>query len=339
MAHPIETLNFILILLAVSVLVNLVEGFRREYLIRHVAVGLVLDLGWIWLRESQFRYFAILFLERGGGGGGGGITPTFFLLLRASVVDTIKILVRTYGDDFFLTIFVVLSLYYLLREYLQKGNVDGEYKFLVGFLMVVGTLTLGGYILGIGMGYFARSFRNYTFVIVLFSGYFLNYLKGIKLKTICSLLMGAVLILFFTRAYSPPWMNPSASLLFPVEEEVSLISSGQVNSIYQRELIQHAYDHNSLGIASDAVTRNQMIGLTDGRYFDNHVLWYNPLLRRLNPNINPKPYGVFMIHMPGISGSFEERADLRDSKTIMELLNDGEHDLVYSNSQSFMLHK
>ena len=140
--------------------------------------------------------------------------------------------------------------------------------------------------------------------------------------------------------YSPPFMIPSATSIYEdIDSSEPLLYRGQVNSIYQRDMITFTTNYVEGRIASDAITRNQMIGFSSRDYFNRYVTWYYPLLKEINPNINEKEFQYLQIHYPGISGDFEERADIRDLETIVSLVTSDDYSVIYSNSQSFVLQK
>ena len=51
-----------------------------------------------------------------------------------------------------------------------------------------------------------------------------------------------------------------------------------------------------------------------------------------------REYDYLLIHLPGISGAFQERAILRSDDVILEMIYSDENNIVYTNSQSFILH-
>lgn len=334
MSHPIETLNFLGIMMVVSIVLNYFNNFSKDYLIRQIFIGLVINLSWVSLREMQFSYFTNLF--RSVDITEAPITPTFFILLRTSVIDTIKVLVSRFGSDMFFSVLIAVSFYYLFRK-IRENNISEDYRFISIFFLVVAALTFTGFILGIAFSYFARTFRFYYFIIVIFSGYLFNHIKDKNGKLVMPLIFVVVLILSSMEFYSAPILTPSASIIFPVAEDTPIVNSGEVNSIYQREMISYTYNHFEGRIACDAVTRNQVMGLTDPQYF-SYATWFYPPNVEIYPGVEVKEYDVFMIHLPGISGSFEETALVRDRATILDQIYREDLDLVYSNSQSFVLY-
>ena len=337
LSHPIEALSFFIILMAVSIVINLVDKFDKTYLLNQIFVGLIIIIGWVFLNDSQFRYFGSIF-DIGEVSSGPGVPSTLSLLFRASIMGTIKIFFAYYGMMLILTIFLSVSLLYMIKKYLEERKIEPEYKFVIVFLFIVFALTLSGNIVSVGHGYENRVLRNYYFGLMILSGYFFNHISINLGKKILTMIVLLILVVNTAEFYSYPNLVPSASIIFDVPEDTQLVTRGQVNSIYQRELIDFAYNQFEGRIACDKVTRNQIVGLTDTDYYQGKLIWYYPPNTKIYSQLEPKDYDVFMVHFPGISGSFEERADVRDYDTVLHYIYYEDLDLVFSNSQSFMLY-
>jgi len=77
--------------------------------------------------------------------------------------------------------------------------------------------------------------------------------------------------------------------------------------------------------------------LTDHSYSKQYVRWYYPPIVILKPDELEIEYKYFLIHMPGISGAFEEKAVIRTKEVITYYIYEPQHDIIYSNGVSYVL--
>ena len=337
LSHPIETLHFLLIFIGVIVIYNLITKMEKEYLIKYYITGLIINLGWIFNKAYQFDYITALFIAKESSGP--SLTPSFFTLLQANLINTLKILVLTYGPNFFLSFLALISIYVVTRTNKKISDIDPITKFILLYTMFIWALTFIGLVLGIGFDYFGRVYRLSYFIYPIFTSYYIISIKNINQKRLLITVILLITIGLSTiQFYSPPFMIPPANTVYTdLDDFEPLMYRGQVNSVYQLEMIKYTREYVFGRIASDAITRNQMIGLTDRDYFNAYVTWYYPLSKQINENINEKEYQYLLLHLPGIAGAYEERADIRSTDVIVDQIENQNYMMIYSNSQSFIL--
>jgi len=144
------------------------------------------------------------------------------------------------------------------------------------------------------------------------------------------------MVLATIQLYGYQPLMPSASSIskdLPMDEPIGY--RVWVNSAYQRNMITHTekYVPQDTLIACDAVTRNQIIGLTNHNFSSNHIAWYYPL----DKTVPERNYNYFLIHRPGKSGAFNEKAEIRTGFLITESLYKSTYNILYNNGESYML--
>ena len=220
------------------------------------------------------------------------------------------------------------------------SDIEPLTKFILLYTLFIWMLTLIGFVLGIGFDYFGRVYRLSYFIYPIFTSYYLISVKNNNQKRILiSVILLIIIGLSTIQFYSPSFMIPSANTIYTdLDDSEPLLYRGQVNSVYQLEMIKYTREYVYGWIASDAVTRNQMIGLTSRNYFNNYVTWYYPLSKLISDDIDEKEYQYLLLHLPGISGSFEERADIRSTDIIIDQMENEKYMIIYSNSKSIILY-
>jgi hypothetical protein len=157
-------------------------------------------------------------------------------------------------------------------------------------------------------------------------------------KTLQLLVFTIVLIFSSIQFYKNPLLVPSASSISPeIPKEEPIIYRGEINSIYQRDLISFLESRVTGRVACDAVSRNQIFGLTDSEYSRKNLYWYYPPLKYVIPETKERIHDYFFIHIPGVGGSFEEPAVIRTKKVIEAHFYLPRYDIVYSNGVSYLL--
>jgi hypothetical protein len=126
---------------------------------------------------------------------------------------------------------------------------------------------------------------------------------------------------------------PSANVVskdLPPNESIGEVN--EVNTIYQRRMIEFAQRYVDGPIACDLVTQVQIESLTDFNFSLAYLTPYYPLDKN-QPEIK---HDYFLVHLPGISGKFSEPAELRTRDLILNTIYNSS--IVYTNGESFILH-
>jgi len=253
------------------------------------------------------------------------ITPRFFELARADILAALKTFLVFYGADIFLLLLTFASLIILLKRLKQLDNTS---KFL--FLMCGVTL------LSMPLAFLSKLglFRVLHFSSPLFpiftSIFILHACK--RRKWLITVVFLLVILLAPFRLYKCQPLIPSANVLkkdLPASEPI--VYATNVNSIYQRQMIEFTSNYVRGGIACDLVTREQIIGLTDFSFSVAYITGYYPLDKRQLE----KRYDYFLIHLPGASGPFNEQAEMRTRDLILEAIYNSS--VIYTNGESYTL--
>ena len=271
-----------------------------------------------------------------------GIRPRFFEL---NILNELRVLTVFYGGSLivlFLAICGVLLAWKvgLLRKLKSEPLIFLSFYvvsllafFPIQFLSTVGKASLLQ---------FHRIFR-YTLaicpILVAFFIYYVNKrMRRAKYIIFTILLLTIALNTIETYGYRP-LLPPSSSIAenLPSDEPINFLGWIGVNSVYQRSMIQHIekYASKEIQIASDAVTRTQIIGLRDYEFSDNQLTNYYPLVKYLDEDIREQPYDIFLIHLPGKAGGLSEKAEIRTKELILETVQNSS--VLYTNGESFIL--
>ncbi len=285
----------------------------------------------VWLVFSaRFTFENIvktLFISLQGGPTptGGYIPSRFFELTRLDISSSIKTILVYYGLDVFLLFLTLGGLVILLK---MRKNLDSASNFL--FLLSGSMLLLipMGFLLQVG-GFRVLHLASPLFLII--PAAFIKYVFKKKFRLRAFIIL-SIIFLAPLQLYSCQPLIPSANVLskdLPTNEPIVYVTN--VNSIYQRQMIEFAEDYIAGRIASDKVTKNQIFGLTEFEFYVNHVVRYYPLDRnKLEEN-----YEFFLIHLPGISGGFGEQAEIRTRDLIIEAIYNSS--IIYTNGESYIL--
>jgi len=255
------------------------------------------------------------------------VPSRFFELARVNMLEAIKSALPFYGGDIFVLLMSFAGLLILLKMWTQ---LDGASKFLtVLFGAVFSTIPIG-LLLRVG-GFRTLGFARLLFPI--FSAIFILHLGKRKAWMRAIILLPMILLATFQFYICQP-LIPSANVLFadlPTNEPIVYVNL--VNSVYQRQMINFAKDHATGHFALDSVTKDQMLGLTDLDFVLEHIGWvhYYPL----GKGDLERKYDCFLIHLPGISGGFGEKAEMRTRHVILEAIYDSS--IVYTNGESYIL--
>jgi hypothetical protein len=261
-----------------------------------------------------------------------GVTPAgeriptrFFELARINIFEAIKTISVFNGADglMLLLTFGGLTVLWTMRKRLNRT---------LQFLFLFGLITLlfipVGVVLQIGL---FRVVRLASPLFPIFIALFLVHV--VKEKKFMLVLLFSFILFFATiELYKCQPLLPRANILsddLPFDQPIYYLNN--VNSIYQRQMIDFVYSFVVGRIASDVVTANQITGLTDFNYSSSYLTFYYPL----DDAQTKRTYDYFLIHLPGISGPIEEKAEFRTTELISESIYTSS--IIYTNGESYVL--
>jgi len=259
------------------------------------------------------------------------IPSRFFEMVRVDIFGAIKTVLVFYGLDAFLLLLTLFGLIIALKMRKQINDDTLNFLLLISGVMLlfmpIGFLIGGGVLGGAGI----RILFFLSLIFPIFSGIFILYAvrRGMMMRVVMFLL---IIPLTTLGLYGCQPLIPSANVLskdLPINEPI--VYATGVNSIYQRQMIEFASYHTGGQIACDRITLNQIIGLTELNFSVAHLTWYYPL----DKNQLEIKYDYFLIHLPGISGAFDEQAEMRTRDLILEAINNS--NIVYTNGESYIL--
>jgi hypothetical protein len=153
-----------------------------------------------------------------------------------------------------------------------------------------------------------------------------------KKRWLAAIILSLIVLLATLQLYKCQPLIPSANILqgnLPASEPIVYVNN--VNSIYQRQMIEFARNYVRGRIVCDRVTQNQMRGLTEFSFSYAHIMSYYPL-----DNSQPeRRYDCFLIHLPGVGGRLYEPAEMRTRDLILEAIYDS--NVIYTNGESYAL--
>jgi len=270
-----------------------------------------------------------------------GFRPRFFEL---NLIDQLRVLTVLHGADIILLL--LLSSFGIIVV-AKKFRLSKSLKFLFFYLVSLGLyypITMLFSRMQAGLIEYTRILRYASVLSPIFIGIFFYYVKTrlhkgkpMILASLLVLITLATVQLYGYQPLIPPSSAISADL--PSDEPVVYLSWVGVNSAYQRYMIRHAEKHvgEETVIACDIITQNQIIGLADYDFSPNHLAEYYPFSRLLDDSIIEVEHDYFLIHLPGKSGAFGEKAEIRTRSLIIEAINNSS--IVYSNGESYILSK
>ncbi len=209
--------------------------------------------------------------------------------------------------------------------------------FLNVFLIVIYMYIIIGFGLNIGEGWLNRMVSYIVALFPLLSIPLLTFFKK-RFDRLNVIMIIGILIFSIVGFYSPQEIVPRANAYSPdLPSDDYLLQIGSVNTIYQREMIFWARDNlpNTSRIASDELTRHQIISLTDINYSYPRLAWFYPFETLLGGNVTERFYTHFLSHQHGKSGLFIEKAEIRTKNLISEAMI--KSSIVYYNGFSFIL--
>lgn len=318
-------------LLSIIMLLQQVSYFRLKSYLNVAGVFAVMSICAAWLMlQAKVTFGAItrrIFVElpMGTASAVGSIPPRFFEIARVDILGAIDVILLNYGAQIFLMLLTIGGLIVMLK---MRKRLDNTAKFL---FIITGLLVL---LVPVGFAFRASGVRFLSFAtpfFPIFCAIFILYACKTRVW-LRAVIFSSIILLATLQLYTCQPLVPSANVLskdLPASEPIQYIN--EVNSIYQRQMIEFAENYVSGRIASDSVTENQMIGLTEFDFYAAHVASRYPL----DKNQPETTYDYFLIHVPGISGVFGEQAEIRTRDLILEAIYNSS--VIYTNGESFIL--
>ena len=254
------------------------------------------------------------------------ITPTFFELLKASPIAGFETFLLYYGADFFLLALGLIGLLLVLRHRQKMNNLLGV---TVIFFVTCLLILVFSYVIKLGPT------RILTFIEILlpiFAAVTLLHLP--KKKVLIPLFLGAILVLSAVQFYKCQPLEAPASLVdHSLSSNVPLGYVVDVNSIYQRQVVTFALNYFDQGrITCDYITYDQFMSVANSSFVSSHLPYQD---YPIGENELPTSYQLFIIHLPGVAGGYNEPAPIRSTDVITQQIENSS--VVYSNGQSFAL--
>ena len=328
--HSSSSVLLTIFLLTITLLQK-ISYFRLKSYLQVPAVFAVTLICGAWLMfPGEFTYekiVRVIFVGAPAGTtpAGGYIPSRFFELVRVDMLGAVKSFLVFNGADAFLLLLTLGGLMVVLKMRKQVSNTS-KFLFLICGLML--SFIPIGFLLKVG-GFRVLHLASPLFPI--FSGIFILYVSKRRVW-VRAVIFSSIILLATLQLYSCQPLIPSANILskdLPTSEPIVYVTD--VNSIYQRRMIEFARDHVGGRIACDRVTRNQITGLTEFDFSVAHLAGYYPL----DKNQPERTYDCFLIHLPGASGAFGEQAEMRTRNLILEAIYNSS--IVYTNGESYIL--
>jgi len=337
MAHSFSSLQLALMILGVMAMQKFsflrIKSYPTTLM---VSLILLLNLGWLMFQAPSTLVNMINQICNMGALLGmypktGVIPARFFELTYVNIFESWKAVLVYNGADVFFLLLMIVSVIFVAKN----RHWSNELKFLSLFNVLLWLLLVVGVLSRIGSFYWVRIVRFASISYAVFFGILIAHIDKRKIRSAAASLLVTTMVLAPLQYYHCQPLIGSANVIsrdLPADEPIVYVVS--VNSIYQREMIRFAEDHVRGRIACDAVTRNQIIGLTKIS-FSGTVIWFYPFSRLLDESIPEKEYDYFLIHLPGKSGAFQEQAEIRTRSLILDAINSSS--IAYTNGESYVL--
>ncbi|MHA2236911.1 MAG: hypothetical protein ACXAB2_00935 [Candidatus Hodarchaeales archaeon] len=337
LSHSISTLHFLTLFTSV-ILLNQIGKYLSKLKLTHqlLFIAFILNITWLTYQAIPIQILTTFLKAL-------GITKavpiTLITLSKVDIISTIKIFILIYGTDIIISGLILLSIIKLYSNKQLKTKYQLIYPFITIFMIIIWILTIMGFVFGITYNYWGRVLRLSYFFYPFIYGIFLYEQTTLKNKKVLQLMVFIIVPIFASiQFYKNPLFIPSASTISSeIAVEEPIIYRGEVNSIYQRHLISFSEERVRGRIATDAVSRNQIFGLTDSEYSRKNLIWYYPPNIQIYPETVERLHDYFFIHLPGVGGSFEEQAIVRTKEIIEAHFYMPRYDIVYSNGVSYLL--
>lgn len=264
-----------------------------------------------------------------------GVRLRFFEL---NFLDKLRIIFLYYGGDIALLFLMLIGILIFVKKFRSSKSLTFLSFYIVSLWLfdIVQILLTGA---TAGLLEFDRILAHTLIMSPIFFGITLYYIqKRTRNSKLIMFIILLLMILATVELYGcQPLVPPATAIGLPSNEPI--VQLNNVNSVYQRFMINYAerYCGEGMIIASDAATRNQIIGLTSSNFSRSHLIWYNPFSRLLDESIPKREYDYFLVHLPGKSGVFQEKVEIRTENLILEAINNS--NILYTNSESYILAK
>jgi len=260
--------------------------------------------------------------------------PTRFFAL--GLIDMFRILLVYHGGDALVLFLTAIGVAVALRKFRSSKSPLVSlalYSMLLFLVLLIQIVTrFGG----------TELYRVVGFLLIvspIFSAILLDYLnRKLHSKKLAIFFILALAVLAPLQLYGCQPLLPSANVVsknLPADQPISYVNS--VNSVYQRSMIVHAekYVLGGTKIASDRTTQNQLMGLTSYAFSQSHITWFYPFSVLIEEPPKISEYNYFLIHLPGKSAVFHNKAEISTRNLVIEAVNGS--NIIYSNGESYML--
>jgi hypothetical protein len=329
-AHSVTSTILTVLLLAIMGLKK-VSYFRPRLHLRTLVTLMVALISVAWLMFAAHRALEaisrsiFLAVSSGRTPPSESLPPTFFELARVDIFAAARTFLVFYGADLFLLFLTFIGLIILLKKRKTSNDVT---NFLLVFGVSAFLVMLVGVLLKLGA---TRTLGFERLLFPILCGITVLYIPS-KKSWIRPIVFSLIIILAIPELYACQPLIPSANILYKdLDPSVPIGYVNQVNSIYQRQVVNFAGEHIVGRITSDSITRNQMLSLLGVDFLENHLVNYYPLDTR-RPKLK---YDFFIIHIPGKSGILEEQAKFRTPSLILGAVCNSS--IVYTNGESYII--
>ena len=253
-----------------------------------------------------------------------------FAVLRINPIAAVMSFVVIYGADVLFSLLTFAGLLLMLR---MRKRLNPVSKFLAILCSIILVLGVVGVVLSAGgprLLFVAES------LFPIFSSVFVFSMLRKKTR-VRKLIVGVVFFLIIFSAtiefYGCQPLVPSANVLYKhLPSSVQLNNIGQVNSIYQRQMIIFAAKYLSEKVAAVFPITTQIIGLTDTN-FSLNVVSYDPL----DSNLTKPYYNFLLINMPGPAGHYAGNPDLSLNSPSLVSNYISNQTIIYTNGESYII--
>lgn len=264
-----------------------------------------------------------------------GVIPArTFELAYLNIFETLKTISVYDGAHLFLLFLMMISIISVIKNRRWSNTL----KFLCSFNILLFLFLVFGILSLMGAYYWLRIVRFLSISYGIFFGILIARVHLYN-KRMCAVVVSLLLITIVSatiQLYRCQPLVTSANVLskdLPIDEPIVYVTN--VNSIYQREMIKFAEDYVRGRFVSDKVTRNQIRGLSSYNFWEPLFVWFYPFSRLIDKNISEQEYDFFLIHLPGKSGAFQEKAEIRTRSLILTTINNST--IIYTNCESYIL--
>jgi hypothetical protein len=171
------------------------------------------------------------------------------------------------------------------------------------------------------------------FLVGLFLWHLYHYFGRYKFgSALVAIVLFSCISVSLIQIYPFQPIAPRANVLSPdLPANAYIFDYREVNTVYQERMILFAesFSSNSTTVASDTVTRWQIIGFANGTFADR-VLYDSPLM------VQNLSWDLFLLHYDGKAGPLNEKVENRTNERLTEL-KDTLGNVVYDNGESFII--